>query len=603
MRLMIALLAGVVISLPSFAAQRKKAATPKPAAHKKVKSKFEVKFLTFSQLSALPKAKRMEYVRDIAKLIVMMERTNSRFEVADNGMSLEDLKYKFAIMQQWLAILPEAEAREYTRTRQAEGNGVLSYSGGNYHCGTGYEVDLSIPGCLKVNEDGTTMFSSLDLRRGKCSGQQIPHPDPNSVSENMVYKGCMTSAGFGMLSSERREAVLASTPDRDAFLDPNAFLRSTRESQMQMAYGGHNGQPPGASDEADNVAPAGTPAAAAPAPGMSNAQVEEAINNAVRPPAPAAAVAEAAPAPAAAPAAEPAAAAAPAPAAVAAPAPAVVAPAPAAPAPAAAAAPAAEDPKADACIPEATSCEGIDLNSDATKKAISLFRKAAKWKTSDGTEISSNICISGGFPAKYTTGSKIAGTCRGPQKWGPANCKAEEVVCNPVLFCHTAKNPAGEDQPQWFCVEKKKAEGGGNNPQYTAACAAEYKLRLSKENQYSFAVPTGKKDKDGKDIKVSKKTDAQMAQACDPTKINVGGFQNEWDNMVAALKQLSDEWCGKHDAFKALFCRECQIVTNHIYAMNKKATGSGCAVVKPGGAPAETDEDKDEEESPAEGKK
>jgi hypothetical protein len=544
MRLIIALFAGVMLSQPLFAAPKKK-----PAPVKRVKSAFEAKLLTFNQLAALPKAKREQYVRDVIKLILTMERANSHYEVADNGMSLEELKYKFATMQQWLQFLPQAEAREYQRTNQSTGSGVMLWDGSSWTCGAGYEVDLSVPGCLKLNDDGTTMFSSPELQKGKCgaSMQEIPHPDPSSVKVysgvKIQYKGCMSNAGWEKLAPERRAAILRSGPDFDPWLDPNGFMRDTLENQKGIAYGGTNGVGPAESSNssvagaADSTAPKASSAAATPAP------------------TPAPSAPDAAAAAAAAPAAPPAAA------------------EPATPAAASEEKPAVteEDPKADKCIPEPTTC---DDPSDAKAKkkredAIARFRKTAKF---DGLD--ANICIAGGFPSKYESARKDAGTCKPVYKWGPGHCKENEVLCNPVLFCHTAKNEQGKARPQWFCVSKKDSSGQAN-PQWTAACAEELQARLKKTQKYAFVY--GKKDASGKVKKFTKMSEPQVAESCNPSDMKVGGFQEEWNRLVAALEQLVNVWCGKNEDFKALFCRECQIIKAQMYAMTKKATGSGCA--------------------------
>lgn len=563
MRLIIALFAGVMLSQPLFAAPKKK-----PAPVKRVKSAFEAKLLTFNQLAALPKAKREQYVRDVIKLILTMERANSHYEVADNGMSLDELKYKFATMQQWLQFLPEAEAREYQRTHQSNGSGVMLWDGSSWTCGAGYEVDLSVPGCLKLNDDGTTMFSSPELQKGKCGAgiQEIPHPDPSSVKVysgvKIQYKGCMSTAGWEKLAPERRAAILRSGPDFDPWLDPNAFMRDTLENQKEIAYGGANGVAPGESSNsgvagaADSAAPAASSAPTAPAPAPS--APDAATATPVAPPATAAPATTAAPAeekPAAAP--------------------------PKKDKPEVTE----EDPKADKCIPEPTTCDD-PTDAKAKKKhedAIARFRKTAKF---DGLD--ANICIAGGFPSKYESARKDAGTCKPVYSWGPGHCKENEVLCNPVLFCHTAKNEQGKARPQWFCVSKKDSSGQAN-PQWTAACAGELQARLKKKQKYAFVY--GKKDASGKVKKFTKMSEPQVAESCDPSDMKVGGFQEEWNKLVAALEQLVNVWCGKNEDFKALFCRECQIVTSQIYTMTKKATGDGCApaAADPGKTPSETD--------------
>jgi hypothetical protein len=229
-----------------------------------------------------------------------------------------------------------------------------------------------------------------------------------------------------------------------------------------------------------------------------------------------------------------------------------------------------EDPKADKCIPEPTTCDD-SKGAEATKKrdeAIARFRKTAKFEGLDA-----NICIAGGFPSRYESSRKQAGTCQPVNKWGPAYCKPNEILCNPVLFCHTLENSKGEAKPQWFCVEKKNT-AGQSNPQWTAACADELRKRMSPD--YEFKTVYRVKDpKTKKETEKTRKFKAQ-AKSCNPSDLKLGGFQEEWNKMVAGLEKLVDVWCGKNGDFKALFCRECQIIKAQMYTMNKKATGDGC---------------------------
>jgi hypothetical protein len=549
MRLIIALFAGVMLSQPLFAAPKKK-----PAPVKRAKSAFEAKFLTFNQLAALPQAKREQYVRDVIKLIVTMERANSHYEVADNGMSLEELKYKFATMQQWLQFLPEVEAREYQRTKQTA-SGVMTWDGNAFVCGQGYEVDLSIPGCLKVNTDGSTMFNEFAREHGSCDGmQEIAHPDPFAPAG---AKACMTVQGFNKLGKLRREAL---RDGKDVFLDPNAFMRQQHDQQMEIAYGADSDS----SSSQGNSALAGTPQSTAPGSASTPSPTQPAAPSApdTATPAPGTPPAEAAPA-----------------------APQVATPAAPADEKPAVTPPekekpevAEEDPKADKCIPEPTTCE--DADAKKRDEAIARFRKTAKFEGLDA-----NICIAGGFPSKYGSSKKQAGTCQPVYNWGPAHCKQNEILCNPVLFCHTLDNAKGEPKPQWFCAKK------GTDGQWTAACAAELQKRMAPDHEFEVTYKA-KDPKTNKSVEKVKKFKAQ-AKSCNPSDLKLGGFQEEWNKIVAGLEKLVDVWCGKNEGFKVLFCRECQIIKNQMYAMTKKATGSGCApaAAAPGKTPAETEGD------------
>lgn len=563
MRWLIALLAGVVISLPAFAGPKKKAAAPH-----RVKSEFKIKFLSYNQLVALPEKKRMAYIRDIAKLMVRMERMNSRYEVASNGMTLEELKERFAALEQWVALLPKASAEEEEYVRRPRQNnrssGVLMWDGSQFVCGDGYEVELAIPGCLKIN-GATTMFSisqreSDDSYKPCGEDKEIAHPDP---SAGRSMRGCMSVAGFNKLPAERRAAIesLERNPERRIWYNPVQVIRATPEWQRQLAFGTTESQ-----GAANNSAIAGDSSAAAPgAPAASTAPAAPAA------PSEGPSEVAAAPVPAAPLGMSPESAAA----AAGTPPPSAATPAPA-PAPAAKVEPPPEDPKVEKCMPEPLSCEEPkdDAGKKAKAEAIARFRKTAKFG-----DVDANMCIAGGFMSKYRTASKQAGTCEPKTIFGqalkkPAKCDPGEVMCNPALFCHTTtgKDKDGKEvkSPKWFCISKKKARDG----QWTAACAAKYNDRITKKGAIKEAPD-------------------QVAEACDPTKVNLPtALKEEWDGLVNSLKEMVNVWCaGSAQDFQVLFCRECEIIKAHVYKSMQLATGSGCG---PQGDASKRDDDDDD---------
>ena len=81
----------------SFAAQAKPAA------------KFEGRILSYQSLMKLTSKKRMQYMHDLAELLAVMEKAQTRFEVADNT-AIEDLKEQIAFLMKEMALMPEASA-------------------------------------------------------------------------------------------------------------------------------------------------------------------------------------------------------------------------------------------------------------------------------------------------------------------------------------------------------------------------------------------------------------------------------------------------------------------------------------------------------------
>ncbi len=517
MRLIFSLLIGAMISLPVAAAPKQK-------------SQFNGKFLTFSQLSALPKAKRMRYIHDLTELMVLMEKYNSQYEVA-GGPSLQDLREQIAFLEQAFAFLPQAEARVASWRDLDKTKGIPAWNGRDWECPDGYEFNGSVPGCIRVSTAGSTMFPSSKLEGGGCPAGlvEIPHPD----ERDKTVRACMDPRNWAALLPERRSAILE---DKGAWLNPNGFWYQEFQDQKEVVLGGLNH--PSASGSA-NPTVAGSPAATAPA---SAGGAAAAPSGGAAPAAPAAGGVAVVPAPAtpaapAAPAAKPAEAAKP-----------TVKPAP---------------QVADKCIPEVTSCEAADANT----AAISRFRKTAKYNGVDA-----NKCIAGGFLSKYAKPTKQIGTCEIKTKItlgkGSFSCDPGEALCNPVLFCHTAKGKGTKERPMFFCIDRKKFRGT-SNPQLTAECAREFSARIKKKGLVDGAPN-------------------EIPQACDPKDVKLSaGIQEDWNEMVKNMEDMNKVWCAGTADFAALFCRECQVISSKIYAMNKRATGSGCAPEDASGSVAE----------------
>lgn len=227
----------------------------------------------------------------------------------------------------------------------------------------------------------------------------------------------------------------------------------------------------------------------------------------------------------------------------------------------------------DKCEPIAMDCKA--LKPADLKAARERFQKVASVEGIDG-----NICIAGGFPSRYSTATKEPGTCEvnalkkkyeaitgGCEKG--TDGKEKKALCNPVLFCLGFESE-GEDKkkefnPLSFCVNPE-----GGNANITNTCAEEYNCALQgmryRDGKCRKGIPVipGAENKD------------KIPRACDISEMDIPASEM-WQELVRATEQLRDVWCNKSEDFKMLFCRECEIVNDKIYTMNKKVTGSGCA--------------------------
>ena len=206
--------------------------------------------------------------------------------------------------------------------------------------------------------------------------------------------------------------------------------------------------------------------------------------------------------------------------------------------------------------------------------------------------VDANVCIAGGFASKYATARKSPGTCEiplsldlgGGRKTTP--CRSDEALCNPVLFCVGGKNDKDQFEPITFCV---KRVGERLNRDITDSCAAKYARKITNQEPLLDCKPidrtwsAAKKRQARAACEAAKKV---KGEACDPKFLPADvQFKKIWEDLVARTRKLRDVWCGNQD-FAKLFCRECQIVNDKIYAMNKEATGSGAPEVPAPAAPA-----------------
>jgi hypothetical protein len=503
MRFLITLVVLALFGSPAFA--KAKSAVQAP-------SVFTGKLLTYEQLIALPKEKRMNYLKDMVDLLATMESFNNQYTVAEIER-LQDFREQVVRLMQKLSLLPKAQAQQggsASSVPAGTASGIPIWSVDKWTCGPRMVFDYSIRACLVKNWFGSTRYSRPGkgwLFRVSCpkDTQEVPHYMPESSA-------CIPNANWALISPERREGI-----KKGGFLSPT-FLRSMspEEQRAEVLGGGITESPTSETQPAALTAP-GAPAGDTAAPPRASGY--PAIGSSVPPEA--------------------------------------------------------------TDLPAIVKCKS--LSSADREIAISRFRGTEKYQGQDA-----NVCIAGGFASSYATARKSPSTCKivtefVVKKGTPpvkVSCSSGQALCNPALFCVGGKNANGQFEPVPFCVERS---GDRRNRPLTDSCAAKYAQIVDGKAPMMACKPIDPK------LSAAKKREAQAQceankkvkpEVCDPKYLPPeSDFRKTWEELVAQTQKLRDVWCGEED-FAALFCRECEIVSDKIYAMNKEATGSGAPEVR-----------------------
>jgi hypothetical protein len=518
MRILITLLLPALLAAPAFAKSKAKPAAKMKAKTEapRIKSDFTGKLLSYNELIRLPKAKRMTYMRRMVDLLSTMESFNNRYTVAERDQLREFREY-VAYMMQMVSFLPEANADEFDDTPPP------------------VDVSKIIPAwngfewtCGRGAAFDYVMRACMVLN---SSGQTtFTHkPDVQTAEDGEACPGGTHEV------PHYRPWIVACIPDanwalipaerksgieKKGFLPPSYLRNQSYEDQKRAILGGapypDMAPVPPAPEEGPSHA-AGEPTGDV---GTGTSQPPGQVGTGTSQPPGQVGTGTSEPGNVGVGTSEP------------------------------AAAPA-------TCEPATVACKALSAADRQT--AISRFRSTAQYQG-----VSANVCIAGGFASKYTTTHKSPSTCDLPKTLPgvPAKpCKNGEVLCNPALFCLGGKNKAGKFEPVMFCVKKK---GDRKNLPITDSCAAKYAQMIAGTAPLIDGKPASK----GK------------AEACDPKYLPENAkFKKIWEDLVAGTQKLRDVWCGNQD-FAALFCRECEIVNDKIYAMNKEATGTGCPEVR-----------------------
>ncbi len=215
MRLLITLFMTLSVS---FAVQAKPAA------------KFNGQLLSYQTLVQLPAKKRMQYLRDLGELLAVMEKAQSRYEVADNS-SIQTIKEQIAFMMQMMAILPEAQAEN-----APVGTGSATtvprtprWSGEGWTCvGQNVAFDPTLGTCAVQQTTGFRRTPTFWFAQNTC-------PDnTTAVGAKGGSRKCIPNESFFALSRERRRDVV-----KGVRYPSDYFQGETAESTRDVTLGGN----------------------------------------------------------------------------------------------------------------------------------------------------------------------------------------------------------------------------------------------------------------------------------------------------------------------------------------------------------------------------
>lgn len=496
------------------------------------KSAFSGELLSYNQLRKLSREKRMKYLRDTVELLSMMESFNGQYVVADNA-KIDEMREQVAQLIRLMQLLPEAEAEAGNGTTPFQVKDIIpAWTGTGWSCGPGAQFDIRAGACFVQRG----YFTDFSLRPADSEGENNNDiycpPGTKEVPHNTAVgrAACIPQANWALLSPERRQAIQKGSPNF-------GLLNQSPEEQKKQVLGPSrksilavapqpNAPPVSAPQQQEQ--PQAVTTAATETPGESTA--------------------------------------------------------PAASEPAA-------PPNQEQCLPAYKTCDQVKNR----EELITRFRSTNKYK-----DIDANVCAAAGFLSSYRGSIKKPSNCSipteyvftqtlpdGKKKSATLTCNSpNKVICNPALFCLVAKVEDKAGQPKdtliTLCADRK---GDSKNLPLTENCAQKYKSMLDGEtvdykDENQFRGLKGKALEAAR-AKVKRNYDLinkSKREACDPEEMAKNSiFKESWTELIEKTKKLRDVWCRDNSDFAALFCRECQIVNDQIYKMNKDATGSGCA--------------------------
>jgi hypothetical protein len=209
----------------------------------KTATKGPQRLLTYDELMRLNPEKRKGYIRDLSHLLVLLERQQIKYQIADNSYSKKDV----AALLKALELMPSAEAQSSDGISLTFKNGKGQCSG---YVAPPFRVDWDPKaGVCALQQNNQFDFSRLANGSNICPANSHPYRHRGQL-------GCIPNSVFEQMSSSRQTDI-----DSGVELPANAFSSNDAKNR-ETAMGA-------ASDNSPTPAPAASapsqPATSAPA--------------------------------------------------------------------------------------------------------------------------------------------------------------------------------------------------------------------------------------------------------------------------------------------------------------------------------------------------
>ncbi|MBX3022880.1 MAG: hypothetical protein KF799_14495 [Bdellovibrionales bacterium] len=231
------------------------------------------------------------------------------------------------------------------------------------------------------------------------------------------------------------------------------------------------------------------------------------------------------------------------------------------------------------CAPPATlACKEI-------KEKVDLDRLKNEFRRNKKNE-----CITAGNFVSYRNNVPKVGNCSYKYSFpdekaaNKLSCDRGESLCNPLLFCAGVDadiNGSMHFLPAPICVNLGQ--------DMTKTCLSKWEeATVSKKNKLDFSALKKKHRA------VYNSARKATPRACDFSKDLEGfsGLKEKYDELKASVEGRYADLCVGDSAYQAMFCSECAIIGQQIYAMNTAGGYGGCgggSEVKPSTPAADED--------------
>ncbi|MGZ3723114.1 MAG: hypothetical protein ACXVA9_09300 [Bdellovibrionales bacterium] len=505
-------------------------------------AEFRGTLLSYDQLISLTPQKRIKYIAEYRKLLIMMEKQEIKYKIGSYKSPAEEYSEKVANVMRIFEIVPQAEAEDagegVVAAPKLQTNPIVpvwdaktgSGNCSSYNSGqTRYKFDEEVGTCVLMTQPGfinSLTGNQSGFSKGTCPKGTVEVPSPRG-SMNVA---CVPQSSFNALDSERQAAV-----KNGEFYPKGTYGKFATEDSFRA--NSLRGLPSPKAD-AEKTA-AAVPAADAAPQSPANAKVDEPKGGV--------------------------------------------------------------DPLCQKS-PD-LNCTAI---TDKKDKAVEAFRTNkseesnsciiggffSKYKVATPRKPEGKCEPIRQFPPPP---SPAAQTCK----------EAGTTMCNPMLFCVDGRKAdlTGKIEPHYKCVALKDRKSGTDvtqrcdNWQKEAEKDPKFKPCDFKQSVafQDVWIPTPEEK--------AKANGGPVVVDANPNRPPDFNYEKAWNEQKALLQKEFKRRCsdktfegasepGFEGGFQGLFCNECKIMAAHLYKMNKDTVGYGCAskadATPVGAAPAAT---------------